>query len=263
MKRKRNFSINGLKLLAILVIFIFTWLGAKTSLDEWFVKTAETETDSDETQKLIDEAWENNTNNPYRAVDYTGEPYIQVNHNIPNFSEEEKQIKEPFETYSELDSLGRCGTAFARIGTEIMPTEERGEIGSVKPTGWHTVKYADINGNYLYNRCHLIAYCLAGENANEKNLITGTRYLNINGMLDFEMQVLDYVKETGNHVLYRATPIFQNQNLVAEGVLLEAYSQEDNGEGVQFCVFCYNVQPGVSINYATGASEGPEYVSKS
>ena len=136
-----------------------------------------------------------------------------------------------------------------------MPTEERGSIGSVKPSGWQTVKYDFVDGKYLYNRCHLLGYQLTGENANEQNLITGTRYLNVDGMLPFENMVADYVKETDNHVMYRVTPVFDGAELVARGVLMEAYSVEDGGDGVEFCVYCYNVQPGVKIDYATGDSE--------
>ncbi|MGN0162683.1 MAG: stalk domain-containing protein [Candidatus Ornithomonoglobus sp.] len=184
---------------------------------------------------------------------YSGEPYIVINGNKAYFDPSEL-ITEPFENYSELDELGRCGAAYANICKDLMPTEERGSIGSVKPTGWHTVKYDFVEGKYLYNRCHLIGFQLAGENANKKNLITGTRYLNVSGMLPFENLVADYVKETDNHVLYRVTPIFEGDNLIADGVLMEAESVEDNGEGVSFNVFCYNVQPGVVIDYVTGES---------
>ncbi|MBQ6717338.1 MAG: DNA/RNA non-specific endonuclease [Clostridia bacterium] len=159
-----------------------------------------------------------------------------------------------YEFYSELDDLGRCGYVMACVGTEIMPTEERGEIGMVKPTGWHTVKYDNVDGKYLYNRCHLIGYQLSGENANRKNLITGTRYLNIEGMLPFENLIAEYVEETNNHVLYRVTPIFEGDNLLATGVQMEGYSVEDNGEEICFNVFAYNAQPGITINYATGES---------
>lgn len=180
--------------------------------------------------------------------------YAEVNDNIPYFTEED-MTTEAFETYSDLDDLGRCGVAYANICKDIMPKEERGAIGQVRPSGWHTVKYPDyIKDRYLYNRCHLIAYCLAGENANEKNLITGTRYMNVEGMLPFEEKVADYVKRTDNHVLYRVTPIFEGDNLVASGVLMEAKSVEDDGKGIQFCVYCYNIQPGIVINYATGES---------
>lgn len=182
---------------------------------------------------------------------YSGTPCTEVNGNQPYFTEEELTTQS-FETYSELDSLGRCGVAYANVGQDLMPTEPRGEIGAVKPTGWHLVKYDNVDGKYLYNRCHLIAYMLAAENANPQNLITGTRYLNVQGMLPFETKVCDYVKNTGNHVLYRVTPIFDGDNLLADGVLMEAYSVEDAGEGISFCVFAYNVQPGIGIDYATG-----------
>ena len=182
---------------------------------------------------------------------YTGQPYVELNGNEPSFAESELTT-EPFEIYSELDSLGRCGTAYANVCKEIMPTEERGKIGMVKPTGWQTVRYDFVDGQYLYNRCHLIGYQLSAENANERNLITGTRYLNIQGMLPFENMTADYVRETNNHVLYRVTPIFEGNNLLALGVQMEALSVEDNGDGIKLNVFCYNVQPGVVIDYATG-----------
>lgn len=185
--------------------------------------------------------------------EYDGTPYVVINGNVPFFTEEEK-TSEPFEYYSPLDRLGRCGTTFACISPELMPTEERGSIGMIKPSGWHTIKYDFVDGKYLYNRCHLIGYQLTAENANEQNLITGTRYMNVQGMLPFENEVADYIRDTGKNVLYRATPIFEGQNLVANGVLLEALSVEDDGRGIEFCVFIYNVQPGVEINYSTGES---------
>lgn len=185
---------------------------------------------------------------------YTGEPFVEVNGNVPFFNAADA-TETAFEDYAPLDSLGRCGRAYANICMEIMPTQERGSIGSVKPSGWHTVKYSGlVDGNYLYNRCHLIAYGLSAENANERNLITGTRYMNVEGMLPFENQVAEYVKKTGNHVLYRVTPVFEGDDLLAEGVLMEAYSVEDEGAGICFCIFAYNVQPGISIDYATGES---------
>ena len=186
---------------------------------------------------------------------YSGKAYTSVNGNVPYFSAAELTTQS-FETYSDLDSLGRCGVTYACIGKDLMPTEERGSIGMVKPTGWHTVRYDDlVDGKYLYNRCHLIGYQLTGENANTKNLITGTRYLNIEGMLPFENMVADYIQETDNHVLYRVTPIFEGNNLLANGVLMEGYSVEDKGAGVSYCVFAYNVQPGIEIDYATGESK--------
>lgn len=181
-------------------------------------------------------------------------PYMVLNDNMPAFSEDEVTT-ESFEYYSELDELGRCGTAFACISIDLMPTEERGAIGQVRPTGWHTTKYDCIEGKYLYNRCHLIGYQLSGENANEKNLITGTRYLNTEGMLPFENIVADYVKNTGNHVMYRVTPEFEDGNLLASGVQIEAWSVEDEGKGVCFNIFAYNIQPGIMIDYMTGESE--------
>lgn len=185
--------------------------------------------------------------------EYSGDPYVVVNNNVPFFPKEDLKA-EIFESYGDLDSLGRCTVAYSMVGTETMPTEERGSIGQVKPTGWHAVKYDNVDGKYLYNRCHLIGYQLTAENANVKNLITGTRYLNVQGMLPFENLTADYIKETGNHVLYRVTPVFEGDNLVASGVLMEGESAEDGGEAIQFCVYVYNVQPGIIIDYATGDS---------
>lgn len=186
---------------------------------------------------------------------YSGKAYTSVNGNVPYFTAAELTTTS-FETYSDLDTLGRCGVTYACIGQDLIPTEERGSIGMVKPTGWHTVRYDGfVDGNYLYNRCHLIGYQLTGENANTKNLITGTRYLNIEGMLPFENMVADYIQETNNHVLYRVIPIFEGNNLLANGVLMEGYSVEDKGAGVSYCVFAYNVQPGIEIDYATGESK--------
>lgn len=184
---------------------------------------------------------------------YQGDAYVVINQNEPEFTEEDKNFTG--ENYSDLDTLGRCGIAMARVGIDTMPTEERGSIGMIKPSGWHTVKYDIVSGKYLYNRCHLIGYQLTGENANEKNLITCTRSMNTTGMLEWENKVADYVKETENHVLYRVTPMFQDENLVATGVQIEALSLEDNGEGVKFNVFVYNVQEGIEIDYKTGDSK--------
>lgn len=192
-------------------------------------------------------------NLPSEVPAYSGNPYTPVNNNVPYFTDDE-MIEHSFERYSELDEKGRCGVAYANIGLDLMPTEERGQIGQVKPSGWHTIKYDIVDGKYLYNRCHLIGYQLSGENANEKNLITGTRYLNVQGMLPFENMVADYVKETGNHVLYRVTPIYEGENLVSNGVLMEAKSVEDQGAGILYNVFVYNIQPGIEIDYATGES---------
>ena len=185
--------------------------------------------------------------------EYSGEPYAVINGNEPDFTEEEIS-EESYEEYGEMDELGRCTGAIANIGQDLMPTEERGSIGQVKPSGWHTVKYDVVDGKYLYNRCHLIGYQLTAENANEKNLITGTRYMNVEGMLPFEEMVADYIKETANHVLYLVKPVYDGDNLVASGVQMEAQSVEDQGEAISFNVFVYNVQPGIVIDYETGES---------
>lgn len=184
---------------------------------------------------------------------YSGNPYVAINSNMPYFTENEI-TSVSYEAYGNHDNLGRCTAASASIGKELMPTGERGKIGQIKPTGWHTVKYDNVDGKYLYNRCHLIGYQLSGENANDRNLITGTRYMNVQGMLPFENMVADYVKETNNHVMYRVTPVFDGSNLLASGVLMEALSVEDNGAGICYNVYCYNVQPGININYGDGSS---------
>ena len=189
--------------------------------------------------------------NIYDIPEYSGEDYIILNNNVPNFSDSDLTTTS-FEEYSPLDSLGRCGVAYANVGTDIMPTEKRESISSVKPSGWQSVKYDIVEGKYLYNRSHLIGYQLTAENANARNLITGTRYFNATLMLPYENMVADYIKETNNHVLYRVTPLFEGNNLVATGVQMEAKSVEDNGEGIEFNVFVYNVQPGIKIDYATG-----------
>ena len=195
------------------------------------------------------------SNTTYASIEeipeYVGEIYVTLNNNVPNFEEKDYKAK-GFEKYSDLDNLGRCGVAYANICKEIMPTKEREDISDVKPTGWIQKKY---NGEYLYNRCHLIGHQLAGEDANELNLITGTRYFNVNGMLPFENEIADYIDDNPeNHVLYRVTPIYRESNLVANGVQMEAYSIEDNGMGISFNVFVYNVQPGINIDYSTGKS---------
>ena len=203
----------------------------------------------------------NNTNDKTQLItenipDYTDKVYVEINGNKAEFSDEDKKRTDAFEQYSDLDELGRCGVAYANICKELMPTEKRGSIGLVKPSGWQLAKYDSVDGKYLYNRSHLIGFQLAGENANEKNLITGTRYFNVVGMLPFENEVAEYVKETNNHVLYRVTPVFKDTELVARGVKIEAYSVEDSGEGVEFNVFVYNVQPDIAINYQDGTSSG-------
>lgn len=233
-KRRRNKrQLTAKQLLLLLLIF------AAAALVRWYFQPEAAPAGDSYTEETI--------------PDYSGAPYVELSGNRPDFTQEELTT-EPFEHYSELDDLGRCGVAYANICRELMPTEERGSIGSVKPSGWQSAKYDVVDGKYLYNRCHLIGYQLAGENANRQNLITGTRYLNIMGMLPFENEVDDYVDETGNHVLYRVTPYFTGTELVARGVQMEAYSVEDNGEGVCFNIYAYNVQPGVEIDYATGES---------
>lgn len=185
--------------------------------------------------------------------EYTENAYVIINNNEPNFEDLSKKPVS-FEVYSEQDELGRTHQAYASLGKDLMPTEERKSINQVKPSGWQTVKYDNVEGKYLYNRCHLIGFQLAGENANPNNLITCTRYMNTKGMLDFENQVAEYIKETNNHVLYRVTPMYEGNDLVAKGVQMEAYSIEDNGEGVKFNIFVYNIQPGITIDYKTGKS---------
>ena len=204
--------------------------------------------------------WQNeNTENSHETIqledipEYSGEPYVEINDNVPEFDEKEI-TDESFEEYSRLDDLGRCGAATASIGQDLMPTKKRESIGQVKPSGWHTAKYDMVDGKYLYNRCHLIGYQLTAENANERNLVTGTRYMNVEGMLPFENMVADYIRETDNHVMYRVEPVFEEDNQVASGVQMEAYSVEDEGEDISFNVFVYNVQPGIEIDYETGDS---------
>lgn len=193
---------------------------------------------------------------PAEIPPYSGNPYVVLSNNIPNFSTKELVAK-GYEEYGKLDSLGRCTYAVASCGKEIMPKdgEKRESISNIKPTGWVQSQYDNISGKYLYNRCHLIGWQLSAENSNKNNLITGTKYLNVNGMLPFENMVADYIKETDNHVAYRITPIFEGSNLLASGVQMEAYSIEDEGKGICFNIYCYNVQPGITINYATGASK--------
>lgn len=220
--------------------------------DETEIQAAAQVQSDDSKQKVV----HTGTASAFNAADvpaYSGEPYTAVNNNEPYFTSD-NLTTEAFENYSELDALGRCGVAYANVCLETMPTEKRGSISEVKPTGWHSVKYDNVDGKSLYNRCHLIGYQLTAENANQQNLITGTRYLNVDGMLPFENMVADYVKETDNHVLYRVTPIFTGDNLVADGVLMEGYSVEDEGDSICFCVYAYNVQPGITIDYATGDS---------
>lgn len=225
--------------------------GIQTAAETEIQAAAQVQSDESK-QKVV----HTGTASAFNAADvpaYSGEPYTAVNNNEPYFTSD-NLTTEAFENYSELDALGRCGVAYANVCLDTMPTEKRGSISEVKPTGWHSVKYDNVDGKSLYNRCHLIGYQLTAENANQQNLITGTRYLNVDGMLPFENMVADYVKETDNHVLYRVTPIFTGDNLVADGVLMEGYSVEDEGDGICFCVYAYNIQPGITIDYATGDS---------
>ncbi len=273
-RRKKN-NKNSI-IIAIVVVLVLTLLGCLGSGDEASPGTAlgqseaintteelfvesfaeDAETDTSESEATTEEATKELGVNNLKGdlPQYEGKPYVAVNGNEPEFTSDEITDKY-FEIYEPLDRYGRCTVAFACLGKETMPTEERGAIGSVKPSGWHTVKYDCVDGKYLYNRCHLIGFQLSGENANKRNLITGTRYMNVEGMLPFENMVADYIQETDNHVMYRVTPIFEGDDLVAKGVQIEAYSVEDEGDGICFNVFCFNVQPGVVIDYATGESE--------
>jgi len=211
--------------------------------------------DGTKTVSIIKNEFDENEYNHLMSIlpDYSGKAYTRLNNNTPFFKDYEI-INGSFEYYSDLDNLGRCDVCFASIAEDIMPTEKRESISSVTPTGWINVSYDNVDGGYLYNRCHLIGFQLTGENANKRNLITGTRYLNVEGMLPFENEIAEYIDKTGNRVMYRSTPVFTDDNLVADGVLLEAFSVEDNGKGVSFCVFCYNVQPDIVIDYTTGKS---------
>lgn len=238
-KRKNKLQSSIISIVIVICISIVAYFGINNT---YILNQLET------TTTITSESYSFEVSN---IPEYSGEPYIVINNNVPNFDESE-YTTEPFETYSELDYLGRCGAAYANICQEIMPTKDREDISDVEPTGWVQAKY---DGEYLYNRCHLIGHQLAGEDANEKNLITGTRYLNVEGMLPFENEIADYVEETNKHVLYRVTPIFEGDNLVASGVQMEAYSVEDNGTGIQFNIYCYNVQPQVEIDYLTGESK--------
>ena len=245
--------------LAIVLVLSLSLVGC----DELFegFSPSEKATEPTETQKTtnVNVGEQRAAEKALGVTKYSGSPYFELNGNQPIFKAEELKTKS-YEFYSDLDPLGRCGQTEACIGRDIMPTEDRESISSVKPSGWVNNKYDTelVDGGYIYNRCHLIGFQLTGENANERNLITGTRYMNVEGMLPFENMVADYVKETGNHVMYRVTPVFVGDNLLANGALMEAWSVEDNGDGICFCVFVYNVQPGVIIDYATGESSLPE-----
>lgn len=250
MARKSSNNKKMPSLLIVIVVLIAAYFG--------FDATSLIGTNSNNNTSVVSQSGQSSSSQTNISLDdipeYSGDAYVAINNNQPSFSEDDFTTKS-FESYSDLDDLGRCQVAYANVSKELMPTEERGSISEVKPSGWVNKKYDIVDGGYLYNRCHLIGYQLTGQNANKKNLITGTRYLNIQGMLPFENQVADYVKETGNHVLYRVTPIFEGDNLVASGVLLEGESVEDKGEEICFCVYAYNVQPGITIDYATGESK--------
>lgn len=236
-----TFLVKKVILIIINLILVVTLSGCSTAESE----PAGTNNTNDKTQLITE-----------NIPDYTDKIYVEINGNKAEFSDEDKKRTDAFELYTDLDELGRCGAAYANICKELMPTEKRGSIGMIKPSGWQLAKYDSVDGKYLYNRSHLIGFQLAGENANEKNLITGTRYFNVVGMLPFENEVAEYVKETNNHVLYRVTPVFKDTELVARGVKIEAYSVEDSGKGVEFNVFVYNVQPDIAINYQDGTSSG-------
>ena len=275
MARKRKKNNKNPIIIAIIAVLVLTILGCFGSGDEALPETTlghseaintteesffgnfaeDTGNDASDSETATEEATKDIGVNSLKGdlPQFDGTPYVAVNGNEPEFTPDEITDK-CFEIYEPLDRYGRCTVAFACLGKETMPTEERGEIGSVKPSGWHTVKYDCVDGKYLYNRCHLIGFQLSGENANKRNLITGTRYMNVEGMLPFENMVADYIDETGNHVMYRVTPVFEGDDLVAKGVQIEAYSVEDEGDGICFNVFCFNNQPGVIIDYATGES---------
>lgn len=265
MKKQKNKTI----ICFVMLIAALSVFGCKTNIHtpvvlpgDFKVSDQESEQESININDEINSVKENDKLNQFDINDvpeYSGEASVIVNNNEPYFTiEDYSKGMKSFIELSDLDSLGRCGVAFASLSTDTLATEKRGQIGSIKPSGWHTVKYAGIDGNYLYNRCHLLMYALTGLNAEPKNLITGTRYLNIEGNLPYEESTVKYIESTGNHVLYRVSPIFEGNNLICSGELMEAYSIEDNGT-FHFCVYCYNVQPGVIIDYLTGDSSGPEY----
>lgn len=254
----------GMKIGACILAIILSFIAIPTS-NKSSDLTSDSEVEQTVEEKTMEDTISTATDEPEKEEpewvdlskipEYKNNPAYTINGGKPYFTEEELSVTDTFESYGDLDNLGRCTQASALLSKETMPTEERGQIGSIQPSGWQTVKYDDIDGLYLYNRCHLIAYELCGQNDNEKNLITGTRYMNLEGMLPFEDKVASYLKESDNHVLYRSTPVFDGNNLVASGVVIEALSLEDNGKGISICAYCYNVQPGIAINYKTGESE--------
>ncbi len=268
-RKQRNYVRNGVIFLLALgaLLAVYTHLDLPVNLPDFDPLQKQVQTESPvkefagEIGQKVRQIWEalfpeEESFQLDEVPEYAGSPYVEINGNVPEFDDAD-MTAESFERYSSLDYYGRCGTAYANVGPETMPKEgeERESISSVTPSGWVNAEYGQIDGGYLYNRCHLIGYQLTAENANEKNLITGTRYLNTEGMLPLENLVADYICQTGNHVLYRVTPVFEGKNLVASGVHMEAKSVEDGGAGVQFNVYCYNVQPGIEIDYATGESQ--------
>ncbi len=255
-KQKKQMKIFRKTILCTLLCMIVLLTGCTDAVKNISVDLTKDQADTDGTNQEM-QADSSTDTKLLKDAGMEDDPYIVVNDNTPAFTEEEITT-ESFEQYSQLDELGRCGAALACVGTDLMPMEKRGNISRVKPTGWHSTRYDFVEGKNLYNRCHLIAYQLSGENANEKNLITGTRFMNVSGMLPFEEQVGDYVRETGNHVMYRVTPVFEGDNLIADGVQMEAWSVEDNGKGVSYNVYVFNIQPGVEIDYATGESKEAE-----
>lgn len=272
-RRKGTKATVSTVLVLCLVFFVFVYIYGRDRLPEGSIgdlfSSGNVLSELSQSQEKPQDTDSEDGKSPSQSADfsldsippYSNEPFCTVNGGIPTFTESEITTK-AFERYTPLDSLGRCGVALSCVGKELMPTEDRESISHIKPTGWHSVQYDHVDGKSLYNRCHLIGFQLTGENANEKNLITGTRYMNVDGMLPFENMIADYVKETGNHVMYRVTPVFEGNELVARGVLMEAYSVEDEGEGISFNVFAYNVQPLVSINYADGTSNLQQSTSK-
>ena len=260
-KKNQNFNNKQKIIIFVIVLAVIAVIGCITgNLGNYAQDLINGKNVSDVVSNAIDDISKEQAKTTQVSFDldsipeFTDKPYVVINDNKPNFAENDFTTNS-FESYSELDALGRCGVAYANIGKDLMPTEERGAIGMIKPSGWHIAKYDFVDGKYLYNRCHLIGYQLTGENANVKNLITGTRYLNVKGMLPFENQVAEYVKKSNKHVLYRVTPIFKEQNLVASGVQIEAESVEDKGKSICFNVYVYNNQPGVEIDYKTGESK--------
>ncbi len=257
MKKAKGYKGAGISIVAVLILVAGNYINEHYDIKTFFEPTysnVEKESSSLKNNLEIDSNKESEKSYTLDNIpEYSGEDYVIIDNNIPDFTDEDRN-REEFEYYGDKDSLGRATLAMSKIGLSLMPTEKRGEIGMIKPSGWHTIKYDIVDGKYLYNRCHLIGYQLTGENANENNLITCTRHMNTKGMLGFENQVASYIKKTNNHVLYRVTPIYEDDDLLARGVLIEAESIEDKGEGIKFKVFVFNIQDGIEIDYKTGDS---------